>query len=436
MSASREQSAQRGFGFLDRPFSLLVRISLALALSLGFGVGLYLLLGFAFRFPLSAVTPALMQVHGQVQALGFVALFIIAVAAQLIPRFHTSTLDRPRLVSVGGLLVGTGVALRAVAQPAEPSLIRGVALVAGAVAEMLGVLLAISAFSRVVRHSVQPGPRGLRALLPATLASSLVMALALNVIVSLPLANGGVLVPLYQNEALVHLELWGFASTMVFAVAGNVFPRFLLLRPTRERLIPPALVFWGIGSLGLPLVWLLLPEQPAARITSAAAQLTGALLYLAAIRLYESAARESGTPHVTNPTRTWARVAFAFLLVAAALNVGLPLYELAGGMISSVMLSAVRHTLAQGFLLPVIVFMAARILPGYSGQMARQPRLLGSLMWTLFVGAALRAGAELVGGYGPGWSLMVALGGLLGVVAFTVFAIGLWRAIGMSRSPL
>jgi len=35
---------------------------------------------------------------------------------------------------------------------------------------------------------------------------------------------------------------------------------------------------------------------------------------------------------------------------------------------------------------------------------------------------ALRGGAELVGGYSPGWNLLVALGGALAVVAFTAFA--------------
>ena len=77
--------------------------------------------------------------------------------------------------------------------------------------------------------------------------------------------------------------------------------------------------------------------------------------------------------------------------------------------------------------------MAARILPGYSGRMMRQPRLLSAMMWTLLIGAVLRFVAELFGGYGLGWGALVALGGTLGVVAFIVFAVGLWRASG--RAP-
>ncbi|MBV9578762.1 MAG: hypothetical protein JO057_09250 [Chloroflexi bacterium] len=60
-------------------------------------------------------------------------------------------------------------------------------------------------------------------------------------------------------------------------------------------------------------------------------------------------------------------------------------------------LSAARHV-AQGFQLPLIVLMAARILPGSSGQMMPQPRVLAATMWTLFTGAALRFVAEHFGG--------------------------------------
>jgi hypothetical protein len=118
------------------------------------------------------------------------------------------------------------------------------------------------------------------------------------------------------------------------------------------------------------------------------------------------------------------------LLVAAATNLGIATQETLGGTASLTQLSAARHLLAQGFLLPLIVLMAARILPGYSRYMLYRPRLLAALVWSLLVGAALRGGGGLIGGYGPGWNVLVALGGALAVIAFAVFAVGLWRATG------
>jgi hypothetical protein len=419
---------------LANPHPLLIRTSLGLAVAFGFSLGLYLVVGFAFGLPLAAGTPALMQVHGQVQALGFVALFIMAVGVQLFPRFHSARLDRPRQVSIGGLLLATGLVLRVIAQPlADAGPLRPLALVASGLLELAGVAVAVQAFARVIRSSVHPRPRGVAALLPLTMAGSLIAALVINLWACVDLARGSVVVPFARDESLLHLELWGFASTMVLAVAGRVFPRFLLLKPTRERLVPYALVSWALGSFGVPLVWLALEGAPPLRVMASLAQLAGAALFVVALRLYEMPARASGTPHVTDPTRRWARLAFGLMLVAAAADFGLAAADALGPPPALTALSAARHALAQGFLLPVIVVMAARILPGYSGYMLHRPRLLAMLVWTLLAGAALRFVAELLGAYAPGWGFLVALGGTLGVIAFLVFAAGLWRATG--RAP-
>jgi hypothetical protein len=277
----------------------------------------------------------------------------------------------------------------------------------------------------MARGSVNP-PRGFGLVLPLTTALSLLGALLLNVLACLDIsASRAIVVPFNGDEALLHLELWGFASSMVFAVSGRIFPRFLLLQPTHERLLRVALVLWAIGSFGVPLVWAGLAGSPLPRLLAYLAQLLGACLYVLALRLYETPSRPSGTPHVTDPTRLWARVAFALMLLAAAANFGLALADVFGFVPPSISLSAARHGLAQGFLLPLIVVMAARILPGYSGWILHRSRLLPGMVWTLFVGAALRLGAELLGGYAPVFGPLVALGGSLAVVAFTVFAVGL-----------
>jgi hypothetical protein len=419
---------------LSNPHPLLIRTSLALALVFGFSVGFYLILGFAFGLPLAASTPALMQLHGQMQALGFVALFIMAVGVQLFPRFHSARLDRPWLVSLGGLVLAVGLVLRALTQTVRPpDAARAVGLVTSGILELVGVALAVYAFARVIRSSVQPGPRGPGALLPATMGGSLLLALLLNIAACFELARGGLVVPFAQDEALLHLELWGFASTMVLAVAGRVFPRFLLLQQTHERVLPYAFALWAAGSFGVPVVWLVWQGAALPRAAMTLAQLAGACLYVAALRLYEMPVRPSGMPHVTDPTRRWARLAFALMLVAAAADFGLAAAEALGYPPAFTALSAARHALAQGFLLPVIFVMAARILPGYSGHMLHRPRLLAALVWTMLSGAALRFGGEFLGGYTPGWGAVTAVGGTLGVAAFVVFAAGLWRATG--RAP-
>jgi hypothetical protein len=265
------------------------------------------------------------------------------------------------------------------------------------------------------------------------MGGSLLLSLLLNLLVAINLARGGLVVPAAHDEALLHLQLWGFASSMVLTVSGRVYPRFLLLQPTRERLLRWALVLWALGTFGVPLVWFALQGEPWLRLVAAALQLGGAFGFVLGLRLYEPPLRPSGMPHVTDPTRLWARIAYGFLLAGAAIEVGIAVVDGLGRPSTLTELSAARHAVAQGFLLPVMVYMAARILPGYSGAMLHRGRQLGVLIWALFIGAALRAGGELVGGYSPGWGAIAALGGVLAAVVFLHFAIGLWRST--SRAP-
>ena len=421
-------------GLLGSPYRLLMRTSLALALGLGFSIGVYLIVGFGFGLPLAATTPALMQAHGQAQLFGFVALYIMAVGVQLFPRFHANPLRRPRQVSIGGLLLGLGIVLRVLSQPLpldQPA--RGPLLIVAAGMELVGVLLVMHAFGQVVLGSVQPRRGGFAVVLPATMGTSLLLSLLLNLAVAVGLAQGGLVVPGPQDEAVLHLQLWGFACSMVLAVAGRVYPRFLLLQPTRERLLGWALVLWAAGSLGTALVWFVLDGAAWPRLMVALLQFGGAAGYVVGLRLYEAPLRASGTSFVTDPTRRWARVAFAFLLCGAAIDVGTAAVDAVGGTSLLTQVSAARHAVAQGFLLPIMVYMAARILPGYSGAMLHRGRQLAILIWGLFAGAALRAAGELIGGYGPGWGVLVAIGGLLSAAIFVHFAIGLWRAPGRGR---
>jgi hypothetical protein len=166
------------------------------------------------------------------------------------------------------------------------------------------------------------------------MATSLLSALVLNVVASGQLAAGTATVPGGLDEAILHLELWGFASTIVFAIARHTWPNLLLLQPTRRAFITPSLLFWAIGSLGVPLAWLLVPDLRMPRVLATSSQLVGTSMYLVALRLFEPPARRAAIPLVTDPPRVWLRVAFAFLLDSAAADAARSLFqrmELAAG---------------------------------------------------------------------------------------------------------
>lgn len=209
--------------WLSNPYPLLLRLSLALGLLAGFGLGLAVLLSFALQWPLPAGTGSLIQVHGQVQALGFVTLFIIAVATRVLPALHGAQLQSAPLVSLGGLSFAVGVIFRTLFQPAAPSALREVGLAIGAGLTIVGLILALTAFARTVRAGTRRR-EDRRVLLPATLAVSLLGTVLLTLAATAVLIAGAIVVPVGLNEALLHLELWGFASTMILAIGRNTWP--------------------------------------------------------------------------------------------------------------------------------------------------------------------------------------------------------------------
>jgi hypothetical protein len=261
------------------------------------------------------------------------------------------------------------------------------------------------------------------------MGGSLIAALVLNVTASAGLASGSATVPIGLDEAILHLELWGFASTMIFAIGQHAWRNLLLLPPTRQSLVSPSLVLWATGVFGGAISWLAGTNGKELGVVAASAQIGGLVLYAHALGLLEPAARTSSLPQLTNPARMWVRTAFLFLLASGSLELLGALGRLLPDLPTIVAgVSGPRHLLAQGFLLPIMVFMAARILPGYSALMVTRPRTLATLMWSFFVSALLRGGSESIGGYGDGWNLAVASGGTLAVGAFLIFAVGLWRA--------
>ena len=136
------------------------------------------------------------------------------------------------------------------------------------------------------------------------------------------------------------------------------------------------------------------------RTLGAAIELAILCTWLWVIGMYDKPSRESGTPYVTNPTRRWVRLAFAFLVFSLALDVVLFGREALYGTAPSLTeLSAARHALAQGFLLPLMVSMASRLLPIYSADVLRRRALLEVTIDLLLVGALVRVGAEAIGGY-------------------------------------
>jgi uncharacterized protein involved in response to NO len=327
--------------------------------------------------------------------------------------------------------------LRVLSQPLEPSTARAGLLVASGLLTLAGPLLFAAALVASCRRSVQP--RGAWQLVLGTALVSLLLSLLLNLAATVRLAGVPMaVVTTALDEAIVSLEIRGFIVGVGLAVGLKLFTSFLILRPPRRWALPASIGSYVVGLALNAVGWLLhelWPEQPLLGLTARAAgdllTLIGVVGYLLVVRLFEPAARESGRPHVTNPVRTWIRLAFVWLLVGSVLQVWLSLRETFGGPAASFTeLSATRHALTMGFLLVLLVAMAARILPGYSGWALQHPRFISWTVYLLLAGALLRVLSELAGGYAGLFGPVTGLGGVLGTLGFLLFAVTLWPALG------
>ena len=170
-----------------------MRLSLALGLVPGLGTGLLLVLVAGAGLPVSIAWPQLAQAHGQVQALGYTLLFILAVGLQLFPRFLGAPLLHGQRAPWGASLVALSLVARLVGQPLAPGTGRVIVLVFSTLALPVGMLMAGSVFHGLSRRSVQPdsGPSAAWRRFVVVGGLALGTALVVYVWAGLGLAAGG-----------------------------------------------------------------------------------------------------------------------------------------------------------------------------------------------------------------------------------------------------
>ena len=437
-SFPKGQSAPRGRSISPsgpHPTAVLIRLSVALGATAGFSLGLVLLWAVALGRTASLPWASLVQVHGQIQIFGFVGLFILGTASQLLPGFLSRPLTHRRPIVYGGYLLAGGLLVRAIAQPIDPGVVRSLALSLSALGEAVGIGLCLFSFLDLARRSIQP-PDAWRAF--ATIGFAfLVVSQVLNVVAVGSLLGGRSVVPAALDAAVVHVELWGFVTFLAFGVSRKILPRFLLLPAPHDGRLRWGVILYLIGVIMVVVGWLLEGFAPGSgtgnvlRAVGAWPQLVGVVLYVEALHLYRPPTRPSGAPGVTEPARRWIRIAFAWLVVANALAVVWATRSLLGGPLADFFeQTAERHALAQGFIMLIIVAYSARILPGFSAWAITHPRFVAVLVALITAGAALRVIGELaVTPFGSPAEMVAGFGGALAVIAFFGFAVAIVRTI-------
>lgn len=382
--------------------ALFIGSSFAVAATAGFGLGTWLLLRAATGTGLGPDWPALVQLHGHAQLLGFAGLLVIGIACRVLPRFRGADEPRAREVLAVFALVATGLLARsAQAWPDSPA--RALLLSASGTAELAGMLL----YARLALRTLASGASDHRAdeLFLGMGAAFGVVGAMWQLVALAPAVAGARTVDPSADGAAIAVLLLGFVAAHVVGVSLRVAPAFIGAAPAPGGMVTIAAGGWAAGvtltALGGPL-------GPAVLLATAA-------VLVRAIPFGRGAAVRPVPPHA-RAVRLAFRGAYAWLLV------GLALLTLGAAGAPAAVSTAGRHAVALGFLTQIVFGVGSRLIPALTGGNALAlPAVRGAIL-TVNVAAALRVVGEIAGPSTLPAAALLGLSGPLALAALLVFA--------------
>ncbi|HEY8693932.1 MAG TPA: NnrS family protein [Chloroflexota bacterium] len=426
------------------PFHYYLKASLLVAITVGWLLGAVELGAITFHSTFQAlasrlISPALFQVHGQSQVVGWVGLFIMGISYQVIPRQRRVAIHTPVLAYVVLVLMLAGIALRAVAQPlASGAPLFGWLTVLSALMELAGLGLFMGGLikGRVMADSIQGPERFSRAAL-----QWFGVALLLNLGATLYLAiQSSSVVPDWLDRALLVVELFGFITAMIFGVNARNLPLFMRVKaaPSEKllpvlRLLPVAVILCAAGQA----VAVAAPD--AGRELAAlgwVGLLTCAALYVRAIGLLGPRTRQIVTAGQSGWYEAYVLAAYFWLFIGLGLELLTALGQLLRLQLpADDLFLAGLHAVTVGFISTMIMGMAARIVPAFAATRLYSRSLLIGTWVCLMAGTLFRVPSQaLYTSVGGAFVPLLGLSGVLQLMALVLFGWNLWRTLATSAT--
>ncbi len=363
--------------------------------------------------------------HGYVQVFGFMALFIMGVAYHVLPRFVGGALQHPRLVPWSFWLQVTGVVVIACGffhdgAATQPLWIAGTALLLAASVMFCAIVLHTMRASSPPREPFRPWVAAGAVWL--VVASTLALTAALSADVT-------------WHRVLWTAALHGFISSWIFGVGRRILPIFLGCQPRWADLERPVFISYQLGAAAWVIgAW---PEAglgfDAARAAGAVLLITSVIAYTACLRVLAATGPLLGCA-VRSPQDGWQKYVFgawAWLCAALALGPGWTVVRLVTGTAESALVyDFARHALAFGFAAQMVLGVASRVVPNFTGNVLWSPRARDAAFYLLNASMLVRA-LEVPIGFGVwsgAWNL-IAWSGPLGVAAMTLFAANIMMTV-------
>jgi uncharacterized protein involved in response to NO len=395
--ASSRQTAQANRASLDpgrHTYPLFLTTSLLIALSTGITSGVAAAMtGGGWGALRGEAWLAMVQTHGHVQIFGFVLLFVMGIALHILPRFKSQAPPSRALMLATYWTTLSGVFLRASAQPHGQGFLRWM-LGASAILELAGIVLFAGIVAAVfwrARDRREPYDRFIES------ATAWLVALGgINAYLTLRAAlRGERVLNAAGDAALLEAAIYGFVVLFVLGVSYRALPFFLSLRASYGWLRDAGLAAVVVAlPLRVAAVWA--PQFGRYGWTVRTDQLSTFVLAIGvaaaavALRVFESPAPDR--PEVGSPPafRQMVQTAYAWLLVGVALDVYWRLRELEGGFTPFYAAGAIRHAFLLGFATMMIMAMAYRTAPVFSGRALRWPAAVPASFLMVALAAVLR----------------------------------------------
>ena len=428
----------------EAPYQAFIAASLILGIGGGFLLSVLLPLARTLDWGWGATQrwAVLVQVHGQLQLIGFVGLFIMGMALRLMPRISGRPLALRPLVPLLIPSIGGYVVLRSFAQPLDDGPLRDASLALSAGLLALGAL----AFAAIVRGTVLHRQSRAEATgyFFALGAAGLLAGAAINAVQTYQLVRDSLAAaPAMRQSALVFEQQFGFLLMFVAGVSSRAIPG-LTGKPRRQLAPRLASVVLALG-VALFTAYALIaadrrPSETVVRMGDAGIALTGVAFGM--LVWISGALSPSSRVAPASRTQFWfVRSAFAWMLVAALLAVWYGVRDFRDGVPpDQFQLDALRHVVTVGVLTMMIVGMAMLIVPEFAGRRLqhRDERWLHwAMIASLNIASALRIWPALEG---TGWLVdtrywPIAISSLLASGVIIVFAAMFTQSWWEQRDP-
>lgn len=407
--------------------------SLLLTLTWGATLGMINLARLTADWGLGALPRPSVWAHGYVQVFGFMALFIMGVAYHVIPRFVGGTLQRARLVPWSFWLQVAGVVAIACGFFHDGPATRPL-WIAGSISLLIAAVL----FCTVVLRTLRAGAAAREAFRPWIAAGAWWLVIASGLAMTAAITGD-----VTWQRVLWTAAISGFISSWIFGVGRRILPIFLGCQPRWPQLEWRVFMAYQVGTAAWVIgTW---PNSDSLmlgviRAAGAILLITSVIAYTACLRLLAAAGPLLGCA-VRSPQNGWQKYVFgawAWLFTGLALGPGWTFVRMfTGGAESILVYDFARHALAFGFAAQMVLGVASRVVPNFTGQPLWSPRARDAAFYLLNASMLVRA-LEVPIGFGvwaQAWNL-IAWSGPLGVLAMILFTINIMMTIKQRPSPL